>query len=639
MNSYFDNLILLLKKLGIAFLIFTLCRILFLLFNNVHFIDISIGLFFYGLRFDLVSISYLFAPLIFLHILPLPIRHYKWYQKLLAIAFYFGISIAIILNLIDVAYFDFTLKRTTTDFFGMVGTGDDFFNLLPHYIIDFWYDYILLIGLIFTSIYLHKNYCSDTVKSCKYALKDYLVHIVILISFSGLTIVGMRGGAQHKPLDIVNAGQYAKAQNIPIILNTPFTILKTILIDNIELKSYYSEAEIETIYTPKTILNNYSKHKGKNVVLIILESFAKEYVGGFNNGNGYTPFIDSLLMDSYAFNNAYANGGRSIEALPCILAGLPQLMATPYVISNYAGNQLSGLPKHLKMDGYNTSFYHGGANGTMGFNGFAGVAGVDNYFGLNEYPNKGDDYDGSWGIFDEPYLQYFAKELNEKPEPFFSSIFTVSSHHPYTIPKQHTGKFPEGNLPLHETVGYTDYALKQFFKSAQQMPWFNNTIFVFTADHSAQSNAAHLKTRIGRYAIPFFIYSPSGNLKGKSSELFQHIDITPTILSLVSNSHEIISFGNNAFDNSDKFSIQFINNTYQIAFKNNFLIFDGLNTTNFYNLETDSLLANDLINSLNQKQIKEKAETEKLLLGIIQQYNNRLINNQLTITNNQAHQN
>jgi len=631
MRFYFHNTILSLKKIGIAFFIFSLSRIIFLLFNTAHFSDISISLFFYGLRFDLVAISYFFAPLILLQLIPFSFRNYKWYQQLLAFVFYFGNTIAIILNLIDVAYFDFTLKRTTADFFGMVGTGDDFFKLLPHYIIDFWYNYILLATLVFLSWFLHKRYCQSIIKKTSYRLKEYLFHTLVFIVFSGLTAIGMRGGLQHKPLDIVNAGQYAKAQNIPIILNTPFAIIKTILIDNIEIINYYPKVEIETIYTPKTSIVNYGNHKGKNVVLIILESFAKEYVGGFNNGKGYTPFIDSLLTESYAFTNAYANGARSIEALPSILAGIPQLMTTPYVLSNYAGNQINGLPQHLKEDGYNTSFYHGGANGTMGFNGFVGVTGVDNYFGLDEYTNKDKYYDGSWGIFDEPYLHYFANELNTKPEPFFSSVFTISSHHPYTIPKQYKGKFAKGNLPLHETIGYTDYALKQFFKYAQNMPWFKNTLFVFTADHSAQSNSFFYKTRIGRYAVPFFIYSPTGNLKGTNSEQFQHIDIAPTLLSLVSNTKETISFGNNAFDDSEKFAIQFINNTYQILLKNKFLIFDGSKTINYYELANDSLLTNNLINNLNPQQLIEKNKTEKYLKGIIQQYNNRLINNQLII--------
>ncbi|MDB4534563.1 LTA synthase family protein, partial [Vicingaceae bacterium] len=551
----------------------------------------------------------IYSPLILLHLIPLPFKNFKWFYSLATITFYTLNTLAIAINLIDVAYFDFTLKRTTTDFFGMVGTGDDFFKLLPHYIIDFWYNYLLFAGLLIISWFLNKKFCQSNKEHHSFDKKDYLFQSIIFIVFSTLTIFGMRGGFQYKPIDIVNAGQYAKAQNIPIVLNTPFTIIKTIFVNNIESITYYSDEKVEEIYTPKTIINGNGYHKGKNVVLVILESFAKEYVGGFNKGKGYTPFIDSLLNESYVFTNAYANGSRSIEALPCLLAGIPQLMAEPYVLSNYAGNQIQGFPEILKEDGYNTSFYHGGANGTMGFNGFVGVAGIDNYFGLNEYPFQENDYDGLWGIFDEPYLQYFASELNNKQEPFFSSVFTVSSHHPYTIPKGYTGKFPKGTLPLHETIGYTDFALKRFFKTAQKMPWFKNTIFVFTADHSSQSNTPIYKTRLGRFAVPVFIYDPSNNLKGENPNIFQHIDISPTILGLISSDKKIISFGNNALNNNDKFAIQYVNSTYQIATEENFLIFDGEKTSDFYNLKTDSLLTNNLLGKLTTKQ---KVKKDKL---------------------------
>ncbi len=637
MTQYANHLILLIKRLGIAFLAFTLCRILFYSFNSVHFSDVSVDLFFYGIRFDIVAIAFIYAPLILLHLIPFPFKNYNWFQKILTITFYTVNTLAVAINLIDVAYFDFTLKRTTTDFFGMIGTGDDFFKLLPHYIIDFWYNYILFAILLFISWLLNKKFCKSDRMFYSFRTKDYIFQSIIFITFSTLTVFGMRGGFQYKPIDIVNAGQYAKAQNIPIVLNTPFTIIKTMLIDNIETITYFSDEEVEAIYTPKTLIKENGTHKGNNVVLIILESFAKEYVGGFNDGDGYTPFIDSLLNKSYVFTNAYSNGSRSIEALPCILAGVPQLMAEPYVLSNYAGNQIQGFPELLKKEGYNTSFYHGGANGTMGFNGFVGVAGIDNYFGLDEYPSKEKDYDGLWGIFDEPYLQYFASELSTKQEPFFSSIFTVSSHHPYTIPKEHVSKFPKGDLPLHETVGYTDYALKRFFETAKKMPWFNNTLFVFTADHSAQSNSPKYKTRLERYAVPIFIFDPSGNLKGENKTLFQHIDISPTILSLVGSNNKIISFGNNGLNNKTKFAVQYVNGTYQITTNDHFLIFDGENTSNFYDLKMDSLLVNDLIEKMTSEQKIEKDNTENLLKGIIQQYNNRLINNQLSTSNKQNH--
>lgn len=638
MNQNTNHLILLIKRLGIAFIAFTICRILFFSFNTVHFSGVTLDLFLYGIRFDTVSIAYFYTPLILLHIHPFPFKNYKWYDNLLTVTFYFSTTLVIALNLIDVAYFDFTLKRTTGDFFGMVGTGDDFFKLLPNYIIDFWYNYLLFAGVLLLSGFLNKRYCKSNKNFYSFTIKDYSVQTLIFILFSALTLLGMRGGFQYRPINIVNAGQYASAQNVSIVLNTPFTIIKTLFIHQIEPITYFDETEIESIYTPKTSIEENKTHQGKNVVLLILESFAKEYVGGYNTGKGYTPFIDSLLKESYVFTNAYANGSRSIEALPCILAGIPQLMLEPYVLSTYAGNKIQGFPEVLKKEGYNTSFYHGGANGTMGFNGFVGNAGIDHYFGLNEYPTKEQDYDGFWGIFDEPYLQYFATELNNKKEPFFSSIFTVSSHHPYAIPKAHIDNFPKGDLPLHETVGYTDFSLKRFFDTAKKMPWFNHTLFIFTADHSTHSKSIKYNTRLGRYAVPFFIYDPTGNLKGENTTLFQHIDISPTVLDLVGSKNEIISFGNNAFNENDKFAIQYINGTYQITTKSHFLIYDGEKTTGFFNLLNDPLLEkNYTLQQLDPQDELEKDQLEKKLKAIIQQYNNRLINNQLSTSNKKSH--
>ena len=150
-------------------------------------------------------------------------------------------------------------------------------------------------------------------------------------------------------------------------------------------------------------------------------------------------------------------------------------------------------------------------------------------------------------------------------------------------------------------------------------------------------NTTKYKTRLGRYAVPLFIYDPTGNLKGKNSNLFQHVDISTTILSLVGNGNKMISFGNNAFSSNDKFAVQYVNGTYQIATKDNFLIFDGQKTSNFYDLKTDSLLAINLIGNLSLEQNIKKEKTEKFLKGIIQQYNNRLINNQLSTSNQQNH--
>lgn len=112
----------------------------------------------------------------------------------------------------------------------------------------------------------------------------------------------------------------------------------------------------------------------------------------------------------------------------------------------------------------------------MGFDNFSKAAGIDNYIGQNEYVGNKADFDGSWGIYDEPYLQYIANYLDTVKSPFFAGIFTLSSHHPYKIPNEYSGKFPKGNIPILESIGYADYALQQFFDRISKSDWYKNTL-------------------------------------------------------------------------------------------------------------------------------------------------------------------
>lgn len=644
MPNYLSHIIPFFKRIGLAFLVFTLARIFFYIFNTEHFTNVVFTDFLQGIRFDAVAISYLYLPFIIMSIIPFSFRSFRKYQRTLAILFYVPNTISIILNLVDVAYFDFTLKRTTTDLFSMIGAGGggDFMTLLPFYIIGFWYDYILLAFLIWGSWYVYKKYCRYKGMFYPYVKKNYIIQSSIFLLVAGLTLIAMRGGFQLRPLSIVSAGKCTNSQNTPIVLNTPFTVLKTLVKKKATLMQFYTDEEVAAIFNPDVTVKGNGLLKDHNVVFIILESFAKEYVGFLNNGKGYTPFLDSLMEKSYVFTNAYANGQKSIESLPSILTGIPQLMATPFVVSNYAGNNIDGLPKILSEKGYNTSFYHAGTNGTMGFDAFAKMVGIENYYGLNEYPKKDKekDFDGLWGIFDEPYFQYYANELSKKQQPFFSTIFTISSHHPYTIPDEHIGKFPEGELGMHKVVGYTDYALKKFFETAQKMPWFSKTLFVFVADHSTHSIAPEYTTRLGRFAIPLFFYDPSQQLKGTNEVLFEQIDLTPTILGLLGIDAQLITFGKDVFNTSEqKFDvINYVNESYQLYCDDYILFFDGEEFTDLYDVEKDVLLQKNLLLPPYQLTAKEKKLYQYLqnkIKAIVQQYNNRLIYNKLSTSNHQ----
>jgi phosphoglycerol transferase MdoB-like AlkP superfamily enzyme len=395
---------------------------------------------------------------------------------------------------------------------------------------------------------------------------------------------------------------------------------------DMQVKKYFEQDVLTSIYSPvKRYTDNQAKNQ--NIVIIILESFSKEYIGSLNNGSGYTPFLDSLINKSLVFSNAYANGKRSMEAMPSIIAGLPALTDETYITSRYASNQINSIATVLKEKGYYTAFFHGGKNGTMGFDKFAEIAGFEKYYGMNEYPNN-DDYDGNWGIYDEPYLKYFAHKMSDFDEPFFTSVFTLTSHHPYEVPKKYKGKFPKGTLNIHESIGYTDFALKQFFKEAKELSWFSNTLFILTADHTAQAESAFYKNKLGNYAIPIIFYHPTDSLfKGKSEIIAQQTDIFPTIIDYLGITKPFICFGNSLLNDSDEqFNINYINGVYQIYNDDHLLQFDGNKSIGLYHISNDSLLQKNMVNKVD-----EMRDLEDYLKAIIQTYQQRVVTNNLTI--------
>lgn len=489
------------------------------------------------------------------------------------------------MNCCDIAYYSFTLKRTTSDVFSFIQFGNDLGRLLPQFLVDFWYVPLIIITLIIFSIFLLKK-----IQHIQPLTKfNYFIQIFIFITMVTLTVISARGGLQLKPILLVDAGHYTTPQNIAIVLNTPFSFLTTLTQPKIKTPHYFDNEKVSENFSPiKSFSHKYDQRR--NVVILIMESFGTEYLN-----KGYMPFLDSLKEQGLFFQNGFANGKRSIDAVPSIIAGIPKLMTSPYTYSPYVGNRINTLPSILKQEGYYTAFYHGGNNGTMGFDGFAHTAAFDHYYGKNEYPILS-DYDGEWGIFDEPYFQYFAKQLDTHPQPFFTTLFSLSSHHPYTIPKQYKETFPKGNLDIHESIGYSDYALKRFFQTAQNKEWFNNTLFIITADHTSQAEEKYYNNLLGLFRIPILFYAPNDSIiQGTSKKIAQQIDIFPSVLGYLGYDKKIVAFGNNLFDNQEKnYSITHHNNIYQYIDKDYVLHFDGENVLRLHKT-SDSLFQHNIM--------------------------------------------
>jgi phosphoglycerol transferase MdoB-like AlkP superfamily enzyme len=632
-NSIYLNL---LYRLLLLLILYAFCRFGFYLTNKSQFAHLSVTEIAYtflgGLKFDIVAILYINSLYIVLQTLPWPFKYLNGYQKFSKWLFIVTNSIGFLANFIDFAYYKFTLKRTTGSVFSQFSHEQNKLKLSANFLLEYWYLLIIFILFIIAFIKLYDKV--KIPKAPRFTWKIYLVQFVALLITGILFIIGVRGGWRHstRPITLSNAGDFVKAPgDMSLVLNTPFSIMKTLKAATLKPVQYFDEKTLDSIYNPIHIPASKENFKPLNVVFLIIESLGKEHIGALNqdqlNGKykGYTPFIDSLVGQSFTSSQTYANGRKSIDALPSVISGIPSIKE-PFVLSSYSSNTTTSIAKLLDDKGYETAFFHGAPNGSMGFSAYTNLAGIKKYYGKNEYHNDA-DFDGIWGIWDEPFMQYMAQTINTFKQPFFSAFFSVSSHHPFKVPEKYQGKFPKGPLQVQEPMGYTDMSIRKFFDSARKMPWYNNTLFVLCADHATVSYLPDYQTIQGYYSIPILFYYPGGNLKGKSNKLIQQIDIMPTVLNYLNYDQPYFAFGFDAL-NADNHNFVVNNNdgNYNLYEGDYLLVNDGIKSISLYNLKLDRRNTNNLINKAPfiQQQMEQK------LKAFIQQYNNRMINNQLT---------
>ncbi len=510
-----------------------------------------------GLLFDFQALVYALSLFHVLSLLPFRFINKPQYQQITRICFTLGLSFVVLLNCIDTEFYKIKTRRSGIELFSMLS---DPANSVGKYLINYWW--LLLVFITFVvAIY----YFFPKLKQVQLPKRPMLTASITLVLLA-LLVIGARGGFYKKPIRSFDAARYVDAQWVSATINSPTQMLtsyNTLVPTRIR---NFKEQEALRIFNPiQTAKPYFGTEEKPNIVLIILESFGRDYCGFLNKQPRFTPFLDSLSKNSISYTNAYSAGTTSMESLPAIFTSLPSLLDVPFINSNFQNNTLHGIHYYLGKMGYDCSFYYGADNGSMGFDNYLKINGPIDYFGLDEYPSPESDHDGNWGIWDEPYLQYFADELGKRKGPFFSTVFTLSSHDPYNIPNNYKKVFKGGPLPIHRSVQYSDYALSQFFKKAQQQPWFKNTIFIITADHPSHSTDAYFYGPSGRHEIPLLIYSPTYFKQAvKDTNTVSHCDILPTILSLSGCNEKYFGFGSNLLDTNNHFAINYANGILQL---------------------------------------------------------------------------
>lgn len=642
----FAPLISVILNLIIAFAIYFIARIEFLLENYSYFSEgIStsnlVSIFLGGYIFDRSAIAYTNIFYIVLMLFPLWIKECKAYHLICKWIFVIINSFCFILNLCDSVYFPYTLRRTTISVFHEFSNENNLADVFMGEMLVHWYLILLTIIVVFLlwRLYVTPHISANLYSSIKAKIKFGIVQLLCLACITPFIISWCRGGfaSSIRPITINNANEYVKRPtDCALVLNTPFSLIRTIGKDVFKVPNYFANIkEAEKIFSPIHYPKPTHPFKKKNVVILIVESFGREYIGAFNKDleggkYGYTPNVDKLINKSMVFKYSFCNGRKSIDGMPSILCGIP-MFKEPFVLTPASMNNYTSMAGLLAAKGYSTSFFHGAIRGSMGFLAFSKKIGFQQYYGRQDYdadPRFGGDadFDGHWGIWDEPFLQYWAAKIGEMKQPFMTTCFTVSSHTPYVIPDKYKNIYKEEGLVIHKCIRYTDMAIGKFFAVAQKQPWFKNTIFVITSDHTNLSDHKQYQTDIGGFSSPIIIYDPSKEIKPcMKNGIAQQIDILPTVLSALGYDKPYLSFGCDLLTTPMKetYAVNYLNGIYQYCKYGYTLQFDGKQTIGIYRLD-DKLMQYNL-----KGKVKEQAQMEKELKAIIQQYMYRMVHDKL----------
>jgi phosphoglycerol transferase MdoB-like AlkP superfamily enzyme len=622
-------------RILLAYLFYFIARILFYVYNapllKVGSIYEFLALSYHGLVFDTTTILYINSLFILLTVLPLKVNTKKGFQKFLFYLYFSTNLFAYATNFIDFIYYRYTFSRSTRASMDTLENEQNKALLFFNFLLNYWHVFLLFIVLAIVWIALYKRYKVKLLIP-KTNIKYFAISTSILLVIVTLCIGGIRGDFKKstRPINLLDASRYVtNASQADVVLNTPFSIIRTWNTNTFKKINLVSKKEIDSLVMPIKHYQNNNSSK-PNIVIFILESFGREYSGAFNkdtkipNYEGYTPFIDSLAQHSLIFTNAYANGYKSIHGMSSIIAGIPSFKDA-FTSSPYPKQKIESLVSTLKSQGYDTSFFHGAPNGSMGFLGFGNILGFDHYYGKTEYNNDA-DFDGVWGIWDEPFFQYFNAELTKKKQPFMATLFSVSSHEPYQVPEKYKDKFPKGKVNINQCIGYTDHALKEFFAAAKKEPWFNNTIFVMVADHGNTIAYDEYLKEGYKNTVPILFYSSNKKYVGVNTDWAQQIDIYPTLLDMIGYKKPFRSWGRSLI--SDKqippFVIKYSSNLYQFMMGNYVCTFDGSKVVGYYTKD-DKNLEHNLI----RNKTPEMEAIGQRCKAFIQDYMERIVDKRL----------
>ena len=388
---------------------------------------------------------------------------------------------------------------------------------------------------------------------------DWFMYPALFILTFGMIFIGMRGGFGEIPIS-TSSGYFSNYKIVNIMTVNPVYNLAENLTNDRKVKdnAHFNYMDFETakavteethkVECDSTV--NILKTERPNVLIVLLESWSADLIESLGGDPSITPNFHELEKEGLLFTNFYASANRSQQAIASIVGGLPGLPVTTITNHQEKYYAIPSIIQPLDSLGYYSSFYFGGE---------LNYGNIMSYLRYNEFDRiiEGKDvtehfHKGKLGIQDTDMLPWAAKDINSQPEPFFTTIFTLSTHSPYDYPKI----FDELEWPQLEKVyvnsaKYTDIAIKLFMDRAKQQPWYDNTLFLFMADHSHPSYKNYPLESFEYHKIPLLVYGEplQDSLRGTTfDKICGNTDIPATLLAQLGVNHDEFIWSKDVFN-------------------------------------------------------------------------------------------
>lgn len=513
-----------------------------------------------GLRFDFSCIALFLGPLVFL--LNLPVNSRRWAKWLLYII---SLVLLILAGLLaaDLIYFPKVNRHIAEE---IIQISHDWDFVISYMFGPALWPLLGLLAVFAAAIFFIRYKIKTSFKpefGSPLAEGGKLLLIIILI------VMGIRGHLGiGKSLGVVDVYNYAQTPSAAALtLNGAFTAYQVGRKGQVDIENPFPAEEAiliarEELFSPDEIAadaryplmrtkQEASNLKDINIMIVLLEGWHPRFVDSLSGGSyGVTPVFDKIVSEGVVFNNAYASGLRSMFGFAAVLAGVPLVPGLPMFGYGLEMNALSSMPKNFSDAGYYTLFAQTSKRDSYRLCALASFLGMQDSYGWEDIPELLPYEEKAPFGYDYDALMFAADKIkNRKEKNFFAMVFTGITHEPFarTLPQfdKYTGD--DWDSGFKNTLAYADWSIGEFLEKAKQDGWFDNTIFIFVADHTSGAKTDSL---YDKFRIPLVMYAPKILPAVRRNITVSQMDLAPTIYALTGLSVPYTAFGRNIFDRS-----------------------------------------------------------------------------------------